>query len=341
MKSIFTISAALLLSGAVSAQITITNSIGYKVGDSYSAQPCIADFEDLGAEGANVTVNLSGLMNEGSVTTVSFVSPASTGHAASFPGANIAQPASTTGGNSGYGYFNSGSSKIEILGVHTNAYTMVYSNPMTMLTFPMNYLDSTYDDFAASYSVNGIDVFRSGYVSTVADAWGTITTPAGTFPYLRFYTVQVNIDTFYMEGEIAGMSYSETYTYNYMGNNSQAPLYAYSEVWTGSGASALASYAVNVFPTATNEVSEILEATSVYPNPASSSANVNFTLKQSSNVSISIVDITGKEVATMNYTGLKAGKHQYPIAIESLATGLYSAIIKTDGAQQQMKFIVE
>jgi hypothetical protein len=341
MKKKLTVFSCILLAGMASAQITITNSIAYKPGDSYTLQPCEADIDDVGAAGANVTVNLAALVDDGSETTASFVSASSTPHASSFPGANLAQPSVSTGGTAGYAYYNSSASKIELNGIYTSDYTMRYSNPMQVLKFPMNYLDSTYDDFAASYSTNGLDIHRSGYVATVADAWGNITTPAGTFPYLRYNITQVITDTILMAGEVVGFSYSETYTYSYMGDNSQAPLYSYNEVWSGSGALAYSSYAKNVFATGSHQLNGVLKTSTVYPNPATTNTNIEFTLKQANTVVVSVVDINGKTVYTHQSNQLQSGNHRINIETGDLAKGIYSAIIKTGTEQQVVKFSVQ
>lgn len=211
---------------------------------------------------------------------------------------------------------------------------------MTMILFPMQYGDSIGDEYAASYKQDSFDVHRGGTISIVADAWGNITTPAGTFPYLRLNVHQYTLDTFYKLGQNTGITTTETFTYQYIGTNSKAPLYSYNEVYSGGSYMQSAFYAVNISHTSVHESAEV-ESAFVYPNPVSAELNVNFTLKQSSNVSIRVVDITGKEVATMGDSFFKAGKHTFSVNIETLPTGMYAAIIVADGTRQNVKFMVE
>ncbi len=67
----------------------------------------------------------------------------------------------------------------------------------------------------------------------------------------------------------------------------------------------------------------VLQEVQVYPNPSSSIVNTTFTIAQAGDVSISILDQTGKQVynQTRAYT---AGTYTLPIVIEALPVGIYN-----------------
>jgi hypothetical protein len=75
----------------------------------------------------------------------------------------------------------------------------------------------------------------------------------------------------------------------------------------------------------TNEVAGI-NSMVVYPNPASSSANVIFDLKENGNTTISVFDILGRQVysSTENMT---AGKQFVTIPVANLTDGMYNVVV--------------
>ena len=71
---------------------------------------------------------------------------------------------------------------------------------------------------------------------------------------------------------------------------------------------------------------------SLYPNPANTEVNIAFTLPQSSEVSITLVNIMGQVVSkTINKQSLYAGQHTLQIPLNTLNSGIYFARINIDG----------
>jgi len=61
----------------------------------------------------------------------------------------------------------------------------------------------------------------------------------------------------------------------------------------------------------------------VYPNPANDLINLSFDLKTAGNVTINIVDITGKQIATIINEEVSAGKHTKLFSTANLQNGIY------------------
>ena len=61
----------------------------------------------------------------------------------------------------------------------------------------------------------------------------------------------------------------------------------------------------------------------IFPNPASDEFKINFTLKDNSQIDISIYDITGKFIKTLANKNLKSGNHQYKFQRNNLQAGTY------------------
>lgn len=72
-----------------------------------------------------------------------------------------------------------------------------------------------------------------------------------------------------------------------------------------------------------DEYSAINGDISIYPNPFGNTANVNFNLKENSNVVLSVFDLVGKKVYENNYSELLSGNQNLVISSNDLQSGLY------------------
>ncbi len=78
-----------------------------------------------------------------------------------------------------------------------------------------------------------------------------------------------------------------------------------------------------------------------YPNPANNSTNVKIALAHTSDVTIEIMDLTGKHVSTINKENLTAGEHSIPVNTSDFASGEYIYSVRTSsGAGIASKFVV-
>ena len=79
---------------------------------------------------------------------------------------------------------------------------------------------------------------------------------------------------------------------------------------------------------------------SVYPNPSASQANVSFSLKNETEVVISLTDLTGKTVFTNNLGTITAGAHKTTINTDVLSNGVYMVNFVANGVVSTQKLIV-
>ena len=79
---------------------------------------------------------------------------------------------------------------------------------------------------------------------------------------------------------------------------------------------------------------------SVYPNPSASQANVSFSLKNETEVVISLTDLTGKTVFTNNLGTLTTGAHKTTINTDVLSNGVYMVNFVANGVVSTQKLIV-
>ena len=78
---------------------------------------------------------------------------------------------------------------------------------------------------------------------------------------------------------------------------------------------------------------------SIYPNPVSEELTVNYAVASASDVTVEVVDITGKVIATVNEGAKAQGSHTAAINTAALATGVYYANIYANGTKVTKKFV--
>ncbi len=76
------------------------------------------------------------------------------------------------------------------------------------------------------------------------------------------------------------------------------------------------------------------------PNPATNNTTINYSIANADNVSLTIVDITGKVVATLNEGTKTAGAHSIELSTAELTNGVYFYTLTAGQAQLTNKMIV-
>ena len=71
---------------------------------------------------------------------------------------------------------------------------------------------------------------------------------------------------------------------------------------------------------------------SVFPNPVNSGTRISLNLQKASDVTISIVNLTGREVLKTNYNRESAGNHIYNIDLTAIPAGIYLYRVVSGGS---------
>jgi hypothetical protein len=77
-------------------------------------------------------------------------------------------------------------------------------------------------------------------------------------------------------------------------------------------------------------VPDKFEITNIYPNPFNPETTVKFNLNKSDNISIVLLDVTGKEVFNWASGYFQAGEYSYKLNAESLSSGIYFCVLKSN-----------
>jgi len=89
-----------------------------------------------------------------------------------------------------------------------------------------------------------------------------------------------------------------------------------------------------------NELEQIDAALNIYPNPASDYATIAVNLNKESNVTMRILDMSGKEVAARNY-GTMAGASTITVNTTNFVSGVYIVEMTLDNTIVQRRLVVE
>ena len=77
-----------------------------------------------------------------------------------------------------------------------------------------------------------------------------------------------------------------------------------------------------------------------YPNPFNPSTTISFTLPTVGMTKVTIFDITGREVQTLNRGVLNAGEHQFSFNASGLASGTYFYRLESQGFSEVKKMLL-
>lgn len=334
MKKSLLCIAAFAFGSALTAQITISQG---DLAPLYSGVHQINDTTPTvmpGNAGANQTYNLAALNNQ-STDTIIFTQPQFTPNGANFPGSNTVAVFNT---NQAFVYFNSSPTSFQITGqaadpIGSGLIDIPFSDYEKVLDLPCNYNTGFVDtargegwtylgyDPGVGFVIDSVHIRTTIHKTSVADGWGNLTTPLGTYPVLRINTTRLQIDsadiqtmnTWIYDAYIVNDSVR---TYTYYANGIGFPLAELTD-YQDFGSITSATW-IATLPQQNVGVSEFANETNmnVYPNP--SVETVTFVSNGSNIALINILDINGRIVKTANVTA-----DQTSINVSDLSSGMY------------------
>ncbi len=88
------------------------------------------------------------------------------------------------------------------------------------------------------------------------------------------------------------------------------------------------------------EANKNISAVSVFPNPATTNAKINYTLTTSVDVTIEVVNLLGEKVSFVSLGKQSVGKQEYEINLEALSAGSYFIKLNTGETSETVKVTV-
>ena len=273
---------------------------------------------DSSATGANYTWDFSALVRTGQrIDTMLSVFNTNLAFIAVFGfGTNSSDQASrgantTQGGNLSlsdvYNFYNNSSTEFKQTGfgavISGAPLAIPYSPHDTIYRFPMIYGNS--DSCKYNYAINltvplGIYFKAEKSRHDSIDGWGQLTTPFGTFSVLRVVSTIIEADSIHLDTPATpfplGFNIPPVITkeYKWMGKNFGKPLLQVNTNATGIITQIL--YQDSIHLSSIDQLDVIAGEPVIYPNPASNSIFIRYTLNKSENVSYEIYTSDGRKV---------------------------------------------
>lgn len=336
-KQILSLFAVVALSTTVKSQITVNSTDVISVGDLViQAGDTLISITPTAA-GTNQTWDFSALAQH-TLDTLRAVDPTTTPLGSNYPTANIALEG--TDGSTIYGEKSTGAFEFvgaTLYGVPAEQYEKLIEFPATYgnsFTAPRTTYAKASGSDVGQPTADSVEYISKGTKTSSFDAWGTLTTPLGTYSVIRQVSEVIYSDTInvkYSGSWIYGLQTNTdtVYEHQFWTNDASVkfPIVTYQLNAQGNYANKSVSYLKTFSFASIDELN--YNKLSVYPNPANDIINFNF----DGNINgIAITDVTGKLV--YNYT-----RNRNTVNISNLDYGTYVLSVTSENTIYTSKFI--
>lgn len=341
MKKIYALIPILMLASLfMIGQPTLTfESNAPEIGDVFY-QSYSQDLVNPGPQGPNKTWNFSELsvFETGELLAID---PADTPFADIFTEANIAF--NYSGARSAtYNYSKITSAEGNNLGMGFDddpPMIIYYDNYAKLMEYPCSFNDNFTDSYTGSYEMEGMLVMQSGTIDKIADAWGTITTPAGTFEnVLRLKTTRNEIDSIWMDDLFLWRTVTLFTDYEWYSGDSKVPVFAITI-----SSSALINDTVSYFTTGTTNINKLNQPVTsllVFPNPANDFVKLNYISANSGKLIFTLIDLTGREVKRGEIETSSNLSQEYELDLSDIVPGIYFIRVTEGTLSKSQKVVI-
>jgi len=279
-------------------QPTITNAFNPMVGDAYAITQADTTGIMPGNAGANQTWNFSNLVATTTLQ-VNILLPSSTPYVGSYPSATTAQPTTTAGE---YAYVKTTANAYEYLGAKSSFYASILTDGRMDFQYPISYNSSYSDLYSGTMGYGaGTSYSRKGSINVVADGWGTLITPSGTYMNtLRLKMQETTNDTSLTGNPNPNITIGTTYLW--LSPSSKQPLLKISFL-QNTFLGTVSKLKIVEYSSATTSVEVPLLASEllISPNPTNGNLNLQAKFLQNENlITVALFTLEGKEVMRRN-----------------------------------------
>lgn len=310
------------------AQITIDNSYKLRVNEGYTSVAVDTNGINEGNSGANQVWNFANLTEISTPVSVTYHAPSSGSGSSNFPGATLSQEI-----DGSWSYIKDEGNAYFSMGMYTKDMLRTFSDEQKLMQFPFSYNSSFNDTYKSLTSAEELEIYSHGTTNVVADAWGTLTLPSGTYNNaLRIKTVTNNTDTMVTSGGSFVFG-STTTSYSWYVSGIKVPVFGITYIVGDFFSTKAVSY-VTQFSTSIQQNTQTAESYKLeqnYPNPFNPSTSINFSIPKSGFATLKVYDILGKEVATLVNGNLNAGSYSAEFNASNLTSGVYFYKLETEG----------
>ena len=312
------------------AQSTLTAATNNPViGDIFYGHVADTTGVSSGVGGASATWNFAFLSDQ-SYDTTAFIACSSAPDCDSFPGTTIAANA----GGGVFEYCIANSTSLSLIGVSVTGIDIHLDGGQTTISYPITYNTIHKDTFAINLLAFGD--YQVEADSMICDGWGTLILPSGTFSnVLRIHTVAIVTDT------IAGtVGRTDNYAWYQAGFHHELLDVSYDTAGATSPYVTNAEYYTLTPPNAVSTIAKAKNGLIVYPNPATDILHFKFNINNPSGAAITITDLMGRTLATINDSQINSGMNDISYSISDLPGGIYIIHVKGQGINTAQQVVV-
>lgn len=94
------------------------------------------------------------------------------------------------------------------------------------------------------------------------------------------------------------------------------------------------------FATSAIPEKEVFHSLSVFPNPSAEIVTINYSLKKSSDVTIDVLDVSGRMVLSLALGENSAGENSFHLETSALSNGFYNLRFFSDDTSAELKLVI-
>jgi hypothetical protein len=330
---LFTI-CSLFVTCILQAQTTITIASAYEIGDVLTSQSTDTSATE-GAAGAGQAWDFSDLPKIGPVLGNAVVSVSSTGFQNLFTGSSMA--IDKEGEN--FTFLRTTDSTMEVTGVVADGKPFVYDNSEIIFKYPFSYTSAFLDTFSGTYSQDSVSVERTGTVSFLCDANGTLILPTGVVSStIRIKFIEKITDVAHYGNIVVTTTTNSTSYFWMIAANKNSLMKIIYTTYTANGITTETeddSYYLSFV--STQDINPLFENVKFFPNPTSENSMLTFYLPEDEWLNFGIENLLGQKIKFLGNENYSKGKHSLEVSVDDLPAGLY--LLRIDGEKNNSSVV--
>jgi hypothetical protein len=288
-----------------------------------------------GGSGSNQTWDFSFLIDNWQHAEGDYLNPSNTPNGSFFPTATLACVHDETT----HEYFISDNNGMRNLGYDIDGEILTFDQSSYKIPL-ITYGNSIEHSSSYRYNIlsaNTYDVIHIDFIST-ADAWGTITTPAGTVNALRIYTTETYYDSSYVNGVgIQNSMIPGSYYYEWFTKNLGWPVLTIKyNTYIDDSDFKYVSYSSDLSGASTVTDLSQKKQIQIFPNPANDKITLNLSNINESDITLTIFNIMGIKVLSESIS-----QNREVVNLNGICPGIYTIQIKSNNFEEKQILIVQ
>lgn len=222
-----------------------------------------------------------------------------------------------------------------VLGIGMSGFTLECTNSLREVKIPMQYGSSSVDQINCSFSFQGLDFNRTGFVETSYDGWGTIILPNGSLEnVIRIKFQELSTDLASFQG-FPVSNQNDNVTYYFFAPGKAFPVFIYNE--TNASTFPISVTTVQYNSTPNIGIDAQPEASLLLNNPVTNGV-LKLNLPGSLPVAQwKITDLTGRTLQE-SATALSPGTLELPLELRE--SGIYFLHLYGPAGNQTLRFLI-